>query len=345
MEAGSDRGGFFKEILCAAVEVVQEVGAAIRSLEEPESAEDPESWAEPRPVQAKPSRRAASLDDLGRLCREVGLGARETDVLRLARRSLRLTLAEKPRAELGGSRLGGAPDLPPGFRWPTWQGDELVFVGQIRLEEVAALDPEGPLPPRGLLLLFYDTVRQPSGLKPADRGSCRVVLYEGDPSSLKPAPQRGWFIEWPLELSLELTLPRSSSFLVEQLDLDPSEYAAWEKLRERLARLQGVALEEFVPKRYALHRLLGYPEELKHPMELDCQLASQGIDLSDEAAHVDPRAEKLEPGAPEWRLLLQVSTDDEVGFYWGDGLGRLYVWIRERDLLKRDTAKAWAILQ
>lgn len=345
MEAGSNRGGFFKEIVRAAVELAQEVGAAIRSPEEPGSPKEPEPWFEARPVRAKPARRAASLDDLARLSREVGTRVSVTDVLRLARRSLRLTLAEKPRTELGGSRLGGAPDLPPGFRWPTWQGEELVFVGQIRLEDVAAVDPKGPLPPRGLLLLFYDTVRQSSGLKPADRGSCRVVLYEGDPSSLEPAPERDWFIEWPLELSLELALPSSSSFLVEQLDLDSSDYAAWEELRERLARLQGVELEELAPERHALHRLFGYPEELQARMELDCQLASQGIDLSDEAAYVDPRAQKLELGAPEWRLLLQVSTDDEVGFYWGDGLGRLYVWIRERDLLERKAAQAWAILR
>jgi uncharacterized protein YwqG len=83
-----------------------------------------------------------------------------------------------------------------------------------------------------------------------------------------------------------------------------------------------------------LHRLLGYPEELQARMELDCQLASHGTDLAGELA-----------GASEWRLLLQLSTDDEVGFYWGDGLGRLYIWIRERDLLEHKTAEAWAILQ
>jgi uncharacterized protein YwqG len=340
VEAGSDRRGFFKEFLRAAVEVAQEVGSAIRSLDEPAPPEEPEPWFQPRPVQAKPARRVASPDDLARLCDEVGLGGRGTDLLRLARRSVRLTLAEQPRSELGGSRLGGAPDLPPGFRWPTWQDEELVFVGQINLEDVAAVDPDGPLPPRGLLVLFYDTVRQPSGLKPDDRGGCRVLLYDGDPSRLEPAPERDWFIESPLELSAELTLPGSSSPLVEQLDLDHSEYAAWEVLRERLAQLQGVELEELAPEPLALHRLLGYPEELQIRMELDCELASQGTELSDGSTY-----ETLERGALDWRLLLQVSTDDEVGFYWGDGLGRLYVWIRERDLFERKTAEAWAILQ
>ena len=108
---------------------------------------------------------------------------------------------------------------------------------------------------------------------------------------------------------------------------------------------KGVELEERGVGTLALHRLLGHPEERRPRMELECQLASRGIDLSEGAGDVDPRAEQLEPGASEWRLLVQLSSDDEVGFYWGDGLGRLYVWIRERDLVERDTAAAWALLE
>jgi uncharacterized protein YwqG len=345
VEAGSDRAGFFKEVWRAAAGVVQEFRATVPSADEPAPPESPRSWYEQRPVPAKPARNAASPDDLSRLCGELGLLAHVTDVLEFARPSLRLTLSEKQRGKLGASRLGGAPDLPCGFEWPTWQGEELVFLGQISLEDVAAVNPTDLLPPHGLLLFFYDTVRQPSGLEPADRGSCRVVLHQGGPTSLEPALERDWFIEWPLELSLELTLPSSASFVVEQLNLDSSEYASWEELRKRLARLQDVELEEFAPEPYALHRLLGYPEGLQTRIELDCELASQGMELSDGAAYVDPQAGKLPPGVPEWRLLLQLSTDDEVGFYWGDGLGRLYIWIRERDLLERKTAEAWAILR
>ena len=347
MEARSDRGGFFREILRTAAEVAHEVGAAVRPPGSPWSAAEPETEpsVEPRPVPAEPVRHDASLDNLSRLCQAVGLGARLAEVQALARRSLRLTLAGTQTSPLGGSRLGGAPDLPPGFRWPTWNGEELVFLGQIRLEDVTAVDPTASLPAEGLLLLFYDTIGQPSGLDPAHRGSCRVILYEGDTSLLEPAPEQGWFIEQPVELSLELTLPRSSSMLVEQLDLEFAEGEAWEMLRERLAQLQGVELEERGVETLALHRLLGHPEERRPRMELECQLASRGIDLSEGAGDVDPRAEQLEPGASEWRLLVQLSSDDEVGFYWGDGLGRLYVWIRERDLVERDTAAAWALLE
>jgi uncharacterized protein YwqG len=344
VEGGRDRAGFFKEVLRAAAEVVQEFGAAVRSSDERGPPEEPEPWFEPRPVQAMPARRSASLDDLARLCREVGLGAHETEVLGLARPSVRLTLSERPRDEHGGSHLGGVPDLPRGFRWPTWQGEDLVFLAQIRLEDVAAIDPNGPLPPRGLLLFFYDAVRQPLGLDPADRGSCQAVLYQGDASRLEPAPEREWFIDSPLDLSLELTLPSFFSVPVEQLGLDAG-FESWEELRLRLARLQGVELEEPAAGRFALHRLLGYPEELEGRMELDCHLASHGIDLSEGAGYTDPRAQKLMTGAAEWRLILQLSTDDDVGFYFRDGLGRLYIWMRERDLLEHETSRAWAIVQ
>jgi uncharacterized protein YwqG len=342
VEAGRNRAGFFRDVLRAAAEVVQEFGSAMRSPNEPEPS--PEEWVVQRPVQARRARRAASLDDLSRLCGEVGLRKRVDDVLALARPSLRLTLAGEAHDRLGGSRLGGAPDVPPGFSWPTWEGEDLVFLGQVSLEDVA-VDPSGLLPPQGLLLFFYDTIRQPSGLEPAHRGSCQVVLYGGASSSLERASERDWFIESPLDLSLELTVPSFFSLAAEQLDLDTAIFEPWEELRRRLAHLQGVELEELLPESLALHRLLGYPEELHGRMELACQLASQGIDVSDGTADADSRADELAPDAADWRLLLQLSTDDDVGFYWGDGLGRLYLWIRERDLVEHKTSEAWAILQ
>ncbi|MDP3853118.1 DUF1963 domain-containing protein, partial [Phenylobacterium sp.] len=66
-------------------------------------------------------------------------------------------------------------------------------------------------------------------------------------------------------------------------------------------------------------------------MEAECQdiarrLGQRGGDLAD------------------WRLLLQLDTDDEAGMMWGD-VGSLYFWIRERDARIGDFSKVWMILQ
>ena len=78
--------------------------------------------------------------------------------------------------------------------------------------------------------------------------------------------------------------------------------------------------------------MFGWPDLVQNSMQLDCQLASSGIDLRSDAGYDDPRAAQLEGGAAEWMLLLQVDTDDEAGWMWGD-CGTLYYWIRRPDLL------------
>lgn len=54
--------------------------------------------------------------------------------------------------EIGGSRLGGVPDLPADFEWPRWQGYVVPLLAQLNLAEVE--DAKGLLPTRGWLYVF-----------------------------------------------------------------------------------------------------------------------------------------------------------------------------------------------
>ncbi|MCR8632194.1 YwqG family protein [Paenibacillus radicis (ex Xue et al. 2023)] len=38
--------------------------------------------------------------------------------------------------------------------------------------------------------------------------------------------------------------------------------------------------------------------------------------------------EELEKGVSDWKLLLQIDSEEEIGMMWGDA-GRIYFWIRE----------------
>lgn len=70
----------------------------------------------------------------------------------------------------GGSRFGGAPDLPVGAEWPMHGKGPYRFIAQIDLAELPAL-ASNPLPQHGLLSLFVGD--DPSG---DDRD-----LFWGDP--------------------------------------------------------------------------------------------------------------------------------------------------------------------
>ncbi len=58
---------------------------------------------------------------------------------------------------VGRSHWWGFPDLPEAFEWPcNDDGDLLTFICQIRLEDIAGLDPEGRLPHKGMLWFFAE---------------------------------------------------------------------------------------------------------------------------------------------------------------------------------------------
>jgi uncharacterized protein YwqG len=337
-----DRRSFFKALLRDAASAAQEFRSAFQPPEEVFA--PPEPFELPPPRRATPSAGPLDEEALRKLCRELGLEARTDDVLRLARRSVRLTPGPDDPVGAGTSRLGGVPNVPRGFEWPTWNDRRLAFVGQLRLEEIAATGCAGPLPAEGLLLFFYDLATLPSGKEPSHRGSCRVMAVEGEALTQVPgALQLPILRTMPVELSGELMLPSAWSFHAEKLELEPEEAEAWDRLRARVAEAQRVELEDATAEWFALHRLLGYQEELGRETELDCELAAAGISSEDYDVYFEHR-ESHEDAAREWRLLLQVSTDPELRTPW-DAFGRLCIFLRDADLQAGKFDAAWAILR
>lgn len=174
--------------------------------------------------------------------------------------------------------------------------------------------------------MFFALDRVPSGLRPEDAGACRVLYVDGE----TPYRERGGDLPFvPVAPSGELTLPASPASLA----VDPEDTELWVELRERLAAAQGVELEERTIGYHALHRLLGHPDAFAAGMDFDAQLVSNGVDLDAEpyahALHGD-----LEACAADWRLLFQLSNDDDLGVDLGTA-NRLFVWVRRDDLAAR----------
>jgi hypothetical protein len=143
-----------------------------------------------------------------------------------------------------------------------------------------------------------------------------------------------------VELSTEMMLPRVWAAPVAVLMLDGEEQAAYIRLRERVAELQGVRVEDGDAEGVARHQLLGYPTETTGTMPLECELASRGLDRDTPPWEVP--AEVLAASA-RWRLLLQLTADERGGVVLGVGCERLFFWIARDRLERQDFTEVWAI--
>jgi uncharacterized protein YwqG len=66
--------------------------------------------------------------------------------------------------------------------------------------------------------------------------------------------------------------------------------------------------------------------------------------MGDGKGYHDPQAAELRSSAADWALLLQIDTDSELGWMWGDA-GTIYYWIRRQDLASGTFERTWMMLQ
>lgn len=246
------------------------------------------------------------------------------------------TRAEGTGVKVGASKMGGTPDFPRNFVWPKKDGLPLAFIGQISLFEATKFDREKRLPIRGYLWFFYDALQQPWG-DFEDSGSWSVLYADCLPIDLYP-------VEFPPNLDAEvrfktcqlhfaegISLPSVYSEQVAELELDDDESEAYESIRGDL----GNKLYEG-----GCHQLLGHPNPCQEDVLLATEHFSRTFDL--EEFQKDPTANFY--STRQWTLLLQISSDENLGWMWGDA-GSIYFSIRPKDFEEQNFERAWAIKQ
>jgi uncharacterized protein YwqG len=275
------------------------------------------------------------LDQSLQLARRWGLAE---SVVGRAKRLARPGLHLEHTGEARFSSIGGLPSVPPDFEWPTWQGRPLGFVAQLDLEEVAAGLTQPWLPKRGQLYFFFVSDQSVGGYGQEELGAWRVIHTNAERTALVPATmpagleQSSLFPRTNLRFRRIDTLPTADRFM-EGWDLSNEEFEALLSARGALFREQ--------PR----HQMFGYPfPEQDDRMELEAQLTSKGVFVGNPEGWRDPRIEEASRGYEQWRLLLQIDTDDDLNMMWQDG-GLLYFWIREEDAVKGNFGAVWTFLQ
>jgi len=238
-------------------------------------------------------RAVLSAADVADLAREAGLADIADDLAALARPSLRL-LDEPglPEPPVGGTRLGGLPDLPADVAWPhpPWPAGEreaMTFFGQV------ALAITGPTaPPRAA---------------PAARHARRRAAARRRVRGRPPRPDDARLVGPEDEALRVLVRPAGHG--------DEKKYWALE-----MSLRGGQGIEDW----RAEHRMLGWPRLEQDDVFVD--LASMRL----EAEGIPYDTAEMVAQARDWRLLLQVDSFG-LGTSFGDG-GHLYFGILADDL-------------
>lgn len=252
---------------------------------------------------------------------------------------LRPTAPDSPSV-VGGSRLGGEPDLPGGIDWPRPELGSLpyAFICQIDCTEAHALgELAADLPDHGRILVFYDVQLGEDG----DAARAAHVLWDDTaadqlhtatmPDDLAEAAAHGtgggdgyppdcYHSEArPLTLFRGVTPPGNDDPVLDAFMESPVS-DGWEDEFGMFAMECGV----FITPDWRHHQLLGAPQQEQY----------------------DPREDmELQPDDTvcDWRLLLQLSLPDWQAEDFGEG--SVYFLIRTDDLAHRRFDRVQAVYQ
>lgn len=218
---------------------------------------------------------------------------------------------------LGASRFGGVPDLPPGVEWPDRDGVPMEFVAQLRLADLAGLDPDRRLPERGSLLFFYNSQWGTTDMEP-DARCCAVLFHDGPDAALVRAtpPRVEWESEYADEPQIAPSIHGLAALRFEATSAVPGGVSPFVQgpLREiwqdfHCEHGDALAGRTDDDEPYHANYLLGYV---------------------DEQDYVDAHANGTED-----QLLLQVDSEDAAGFQWGD-CNKLFFLLTRAQLAARD---------
>jgi uncharacterized protein YwqG len=272
-------------------------------------------------------------------------------------RLIPLATLDGDKTKPGTSKLGGAPDLPIGAPWPArppylysrnhrdflpevaWQPQPLTFLAQINLSEVAKVGCDLPLMCPGLLLFFYDVETLPFGHDPLDAPGAQVLFVGADtPTRRQAHSQFGSHRVQPLRFLPEEGLPGWEWVLENHRDQPGYGHGAFQ------AELDKLSDEDWQVIAPGGHVFGGWPNNIQGPMELDCEKSTTSGDVGSADGYADSGMPDLRRRAREWRLLLQLDSDDDLGWSWGDE-GMIYFWCREGDIARQRFDRGWTMLQ
>jgi uncharacterized protein YwqG len=269
---------------------------------------------------------------LNELIEEYGLEDVKDYIYGNIKDSIRLGIEDKDDYKtLGNSRAGGYPDVPSGFIWPkTNDGENMTFIAQLNLSEISSSDKENLLPKNGILYFFM-------GLdEPADDIEHKVIFVETS-DNLKL-----YKIE---ETVLDEVYDKFEAYKITSrysLDVPNDAYVNYDEIGDGDEDYFNMR-EELMCTEDDIGNMFGYSDGQHDDAELKAALkiiANEQYDYSESekskiVSYFNGDIKKAEEEIKNIKMLLEINSDDNIGFQWWDA-GCIHFFIRKEDLIQRN---------
>lgn len=227
--------------------------------------------------------------------------------------SVHATPIKDKEIAIGGSKLGGNPDLPPDFIWPVESEKPLGFLGQINLQDVAPFDVEKLLPQTGTLAFFYRFIAE----KRHNNDTGRVIWFDNAELHRKSLPTA-------------TLIPDCMTIPCCQLAFE-TEYTTIEFHHSELNGIwdYNEYIDVFRPafgRTKNVHRMLGYPVVVQDPIFITAEMERTKLEYRS-------NQEVINAETDNWQLLLQIDSQPD-NWLLGD-MGTMFFVMRKEDLAAR----------
>ncbi|WP_322906673.1 YwqG family protein [Paenibacillus campi] len=260
---------------------------------------------------------------------------------------VKLIRGNKGHQRIGHSRFGGNPDLPPQLTWPqTKNGDTMTLIAQLNLAQLhAEIQDEAYqgvhrslLPQQGMLYFFAGEGETAQNIEH------QVLYWQGtDVSELQYEQQEGFtiweeedemkFEAYEVHAHADVEFPNygySTLHLVEQSTLTDESEEAYLLITEEM---------DWKPEN-KVGQLFGYAEGQHGDDELIATCFwyngkysyRPDDDRKRLLKHFDGDEARLQQELDDVLMLLEVDSDQKIGFVWWDA-GYMHFFIRKQDLL------------
>ena len=240
--------------------------------------------------------RKSKLAKIKALIRNLEGGIKTSDkeaVMRMLRPTIGIkTISiEDNLVKLGGSKIGGRPDLPPEFKWPTINNKPLVFCAQYNLSCLTRLDKEKVLPPKGMFYLFLS-------LEFENNDHAFRLLYS-DSGELTRS-------NFPAQLEMDYRFKSALIDYCEYYTLPDSEcYESYFNVSNAaftiISNITGVENR---------HQLLGHDSPVQFSALYDFAAKDLGVYQTKDASEYKKKWEEIEELSKSYQLLLQLDCED-----------------------------------